>query len=175
MNSIVEHKMTSAREPDASNSQFLTFLLDGEMYATEIMNIKEIIEYGQVTEVPMMPQFIRGVINLRGKVVPVISLLSRFGKPSSPINKRTCIVILEVGEEDKQDIGIIVDSVSEVLDIPASDTEPPPNFGAKIRSDFISGMGKIDGRFVILLNINRVLSIEEMSTLSTLATGTNLQ
>lgn len=148
-------------------SQYLTFLLGGEMYAIGILNIKEIIEYGQVTEVPMMPAFIRGIINLRGRVVPVINLLARFGKPSSEITKRTCIVIIEVGAEDeRQDIGMVVDSVSEVLDIPASEIEPAPSFGAKIRSDFISGMGKVGGKFVVMLNVNKVLSVEEMSMLS---------
>lgn len=148
--------------------QYLTFLLGGEMYAIDILNIKEIIEYGQVTEVPMMPAFIRGVINLRGRVVPVVNLLARFGKPSSEITKRSCIVIIEAGaEEERQDIGIVVDSVSEVLDIPAGEIEPAPSFGAKIRSDFISGMGKVNGKFVVMLSVNKVLSVEEMAMLAT--------
>ena len=160
-----------AGEAMEKESQYLTFLLGGEMYAIGILNIKEIIEYGQVTEVPMMPAFIRGIINLRGRVVPVINLLARFGKPSSEITKRTCIVIIEVGAEDeRQDIGMVVDSVSEVLDIPASEIEPAPSFGAKIRSDFISGMGKVGGKFVVMLNVNKVLSVEEMSMLSGVGT-----
>ena len=165
-----ENRMPSEKtaiEAEQKESQYLTFLLGGEMYAIGILNIKEIIEYGQVTEVPMMPSFIRGVINLRGRVVPVINLLARFGKPSSEINKRTCIVIIEVGaEDDRQDIGVVVDSVSEVLDIPATDIEPAPSFGAKIRSEFISGMGKVNGKFVVMLSVNKVLSVEEMSILS---------
>ena len=158
---------TGAIETGEKESQYLTFLLGGEMYAIGILNIKEIIEYGQVTEVPMMPAFIRGIINLRGRVVPVINLLARFGKPSSEVTKRTCIVIIEAGAEDeRQDIGMVVDSVSEVLDIPASEIEPAPSFGAKIRSDFISGMGKVGGKFVVMLSVNKVLSVEEMSMLS---------
>ena len=154
----------------SEEGQYLTFLLGGEMYAIGILNIKEIIEYGQVTEVPMMPAFIRGVINLRGRVVPVIDLLSRFGKQSTGINKRTCIVIIEVDSDGmQQDIGVVVDSVSEVLEIPASEIEPAPSFGARIRADFISGMGKVNGKFVILLNVNKVLSIEELSMLSGVA------
>ena len=169
-----ENKMpatTGAVQAGEKESQYLTFLLGGEMYAIGILNIKEIIEYGQVTEVPMMPAFIRGIINLRGRVVPVVNLLARFGKPSSEVNKRTCIVIIEVGAEDeRQDVGVVVDSVSEVLDIPASEIEPAPSFGAKIRSDFISGMGKVDGKFVVMLSVNKVLSVEEMSILSDVST-----
>ncbi len=148
--------------------QYLTFLLSGEMFAIGILNIKEIIEYGTLTEVPMMPQFIRGVINLRGSVVPVIDLSARFGRKATEISRRTCIVIIEidVGEGVRQDIGAVVDSVSEVLEIPRSEIEPPPAFGARIRSDFIRGMGKVAGKFVILLDVDKVLSIEEMAEMS---------
>lgn len=147
--------------------QYLTFLLGGEMYAIGILNIKEIIEYGQVTEVPMMPAFIRGVINLRGRVVPVIDLQARFGKPSTEISKRSCIVIVEVESDGgHQDVGMVVDAVSEVLEIPASEIEPAPSFGAKIRADFISGMGKVNSKFVILLSVSKVLSVDELSMLS---------
>jgi purine-binding chemotaxis protein CheW len=147
--------------------QYLTFLLSGEMFAISILNIKEIIEYGNLTEVPMMPNFIRGVINLRGSVVPVVDLSSRFGRSRTEVSRRTCIVIIEVEGEDesKQDIGVMVDSVSEVLEIPRSEIEPPPAFGAKIRVDFIHGMGKVAGKFVIILNANKVLSVDELSML----------
>jgi purine-binding chemotaxis protein CheW len=150
--------------------QYLTFQLSGEMFALAILNVKEIIEYGNLTEIPMMPPFIRGVINLRGAAVPVIDQTVRFGGQRSEVGKRTCIVIVEMksGEEGRasQDIGIIVDAVSEVLEIPQGDIEPPPSFGAKIRADFIAGMGKVDGNFVIILNIDRVLSVEELTQLS---------
>ena len=146
--------------------QYLTFLLGGEMFAIAILNIKEIIEYGSLTEVPMMPSFIRGVINLRGSVVPVVDLSSRFGRNRTEVSRRTCIVIIEVENEDeKHDIGVMVDSVSEVLEIPRSEIEPPPAFGAKIRVDFMQGMGKVAGKFVIILNANNVLSVEELSML----------
>ncbi|MDO9069380.1 MAG: chemotaxis protein CheW, partial [Deltaproteobacteria bacterium] len=147
--------------------QYLTFLLSGEMFAIGILNIKEIIEYGSLTEVPMMPGFIRGVINLRGSVVPVVDLSARFGRSKTEVSRRTCIVIIEVRNEDetKQDIGVMVDSVSEVLEIPRSEIEPPPAFGAKIRVDFIHGMGKVAGKFVIILNADKVLSVEELSML----------
>lgn len=118
----------------------------------------------------MMPAFIRGVINLRGAVVPVIDLTARFGSRQSEVGRRTCIVIVEMksGEDgsERQDIGIIVDAVSEVLEIPKSEIEPPPSFGAKIRADFIAGMGKVSGKFVIILNIDRVLSIDELAQLT---------
>ena len=152
---------------DEAPSQYLTFALGGEMFAVGILNVKEIIEYGNLTEIPMMPTFIRGVINLRGSVVPVIDLAARFGGSPAELGKRTYIVIVEVADADTQhDIGIMVDAVSEVLDIPASEIEPPPSFGAKIRADFIFGMGKVDGKFVIILNINKVLSIEEIAQLT---------
>lgn len=147
--------------------QYLTFTLGGEMFAVGILNVKEIIEYGNLTEIPMMPAFIRGVINLRGAVVPVIDLAVRFGGKVSEVQRRTCIVIVEVSQEDaKHDIGIMVDAVSEVLEIQAADIEPPPSFGAKIRADFIAGMGKVAGKFVIILEIQKVLSVDEMAMLA---------
>ncbi len=153
----------------AGAGQYLTFVLGGEAYALGILNIKEIIDYGHLTEVPMMPAFVRGVINLRGSVVPVIDLNARFGKGSTDIAKRTGIVIVETGhqaDDDRQDIGIIVDAVNEVVDINRQDIEPPPSFGTGIRPDFISGMAKRDDRFIILLNVDRVLSVDEMIELS---------
>lgn len=154
---------------DETPSQYLTFSLGGEMFAVGILNIKEIIEYGSVTEIPMVPPFIRGVINLRGAVVPVIDLASRFGGKRSEISRRTCIVIIELAENDeRQDIGVVVDAVSEVLEIPATEIEPPPSFGARIRADFIKGMGKVNGKFVILLEVDKVLSVDEIASLSQL-------
>jgi purine-binding chemotaxis protein CheW len=157
--------------------QYLTFLLGGEMFALAILNVKEIIEYGNITEIPMLPSYIRGVINLRGSVVPVIDLSARFGGPQTAVSRRTCSVIVEMkaGEQgdERQDIGIMVDAVSEVLEIPKSEIEPPPTFGAKIRVDFIQGMGKVSGKFVIILNMDRVLSIEELAQLGH-ASGTGV-
>ena len=153
----------------AQPTQYLTFMLGSELFAIGILAIKEIIEYNSLTVVPMMPECIRGVINLRGAVVPVMDLSARFGKPSAQITKRTCIVIVEIEADDgHQDIGVIVDAVNEVLDIPASEIEPAPAFGARIRSDFINGMGKVDGNFVIVLNLDHVLSTSEMSSLAEL-------
>jgi len=147
--------------------QYLTFVVGGEAFAIGILHIKEIIEYGQLTEVPRMPVFIRGVINLRGAVVPVIDLKACLGKSTSEITRRSCIIIVEVDYEDeKHDIGVLVDAVSAVLEIPSGDIEPAPAFGARIRADYIAGMGKVDGKFVILLNIGAVLSLDDMAALA---------
>jgi purine-binding chemotaxis protein CheW len=151
----------------AQAGQYLTFVLGGEVFAIGILAIKEIIEYSQVTTVPMTPPYVRGVINLRGAVVPVLDLQVRFGKPSSPVTKRTCNIIVEVGSGgERHDIGIVVDTVNAVLDIPGEEIEPPPTFGAHIRTEFIQGMGKVNGQFVVLLNVERVLADDELQALT---------
>jgi purine-binding chemotaxis protein CheW len=148
-------------------AQYLTFTLGGEMFAIGILGIKEIIEYGNLTSVPMMPACVRGVINLRGAVVPVVDLAARFGRPGAEVTRRSCIVIIEAeSDTGAQDVGLMVDAVSAVLEIPANEIEPAPSFGARIRADFISGMAKVNGKFVIVLNVDRVLSVDEMARLS---------
>ncbi len=145
-------------------NQFLTFLLGGEVFAINILNIREILEYSQLTPVPMTPDFIAGVLNLRGSVVPIINLALRFNKNDAEITKRTSIVIVEIEhDEQKMDIGVIVDIVNEVIEIP--EVEPAPSFGTSIRTDFIEGMGKVSDGFTIILNLNHVLSVEELSML----------
>jgi purine-binding chemotaxis protein CheW len=172
--SLTHSKTHLVGSADASPQQYLTFSLGGEVFALGILNVKEIIEFGNITEIPMMPAFIRGVINLRGAVVPVIDLSARFGGPASTVSRRTCIVIVELGEgEERQDLGVIVDAVNEVLEIPRSEIEPPPTFGAKIRADFIQGMGKVEGRFVIILNVDRVLSPQEITMLASMSSNGN--
>jgi purine-binding chemotaxis protein CheW len=171
MSSLGQTRANLASDAGASagvdQQQYLTFVLGGEAYAMGILAIKEIIEYGNLTEVPRMPPFIRGVINLRGAVVPVIDLSARFGKQATKVTRRTCIVIIEVASgEETQDVGVMVDAVNAVLEIPPQEIEPPPSFGANIRTDFISGMGKVNGKFVIILNVQNVLSVDEMATLS---------
>ena len=153
------------REEETVRNQFLTFALGGETRAMEIRFIREILQYGGITEVPLTPAAVRGVMNLRGAVIPVIDLGVRFGRPSAPVDRRTCIVILEVQEEEATTVmGIVVDYVREVLEIADSDIEPPPAFGNTLRTDFIRGVGRIGGRFVILLDVERVLSAEELGT-----------
>jgi purine-binding chemotaxis protein CheW len=149
-------------------AQYLTFMLAHEQFAVGILGIKEIIEFQGVTEVPMMPACVRGVINLRGAVVPVIDLPARFGRTSSAVTKRTCVVIVEAGcgSDERHVMGLLVDAVNEVLDISPADIEPPPAFGARLRSDFIQGVGKVRGKFVLLLDVDRVLSIDEIAGLA---------
>lgn len=148
----------------SSLNQYLIFRLGCDLFAIDILNIREIIEYSTVTEVPLMPSFLKGVINLRGAVVPVIDLSIRFGRAASVLSVNSCVVILEVlYESDIQLIGVLVDSVSQVVDIPLSDIEPPPSFGSMLRPDFIGGMGKFGGKFVIILNVAHVLSIDDMA------------
>ena len=152
---------------DSQSAQYLTFMLGGESFGIGIMAVKEIIEFSGITEVPMMPDSIRGVINLRGAVVPVMDLAARFGRQRAAAGKRTCIVIVELEKDgERQLTGVVVDAVSAVLDIPASDIEPAPSFGTRIRGDFIAGMGKVNGKFVILLNVDQVLALDGLPDLA---------
>jgi len=170
MTSVAKENPDQAQSATSDRQQYLSFMLGDETFAVGILHIREIIEYGQLTRVPRMPEFIRGVINLRGTVVPVIDLGARFGAGRSETNRRSCIVIVEVDNDGgKQDIGILVDAVNEVLEISANQVEPPPAFGARIRTDFIAGMGKVDDRFVIILNVNHVLSLEDLAVLASVA------
>jgi purine-binding chemotaxis protein CheW len=168
---------SAAAATAVEHKQYLTFMLGGEMFSIGILCIREIIWYSNLTEVPMMPACIRGVINLRGAVVPVMDLSNRFGKPATAVTKNTCIIIVEVQtqtEGERQNMGVVVDSVQAVLEIAASDIEPPPTFGAKIRSDFIEGIGKVAGKFVILLNVNNVLSMQEIGEMGQVAAATDV-
>lgn len=170
MHALAQTEQAAPSGANVEQGQYLTFFLAGETFAIGISGVKEIIEYGDLTIIPMMPEFIRGVINLRGSVVPVVDLSARFGKKACSVTKRTCIVIIEVESADeKQDIGMMVDAVSAVLEIPSSEIEPAPAFGARIRTDFIDGMGKVSGKFVIILNVDHVLSIEEMAEMAMVA------
>jgi purine-binding chemotaxis protein CheW len=170
MGSLVKKDEQAGMAISQDQQQYLTFMLGGEVFAIGILAIKEIIEYGNLTEVPMMPDYIRGVINLRGSVVPVVDLSARFGRKNTELTRRTCIVIIEVAsDQEKQVIGVVVDAVNEVLEIQADQIEPPPAFGAKIRTDFIRGMGKVEEKFVIILNVDNVLSIDDLGLLERVA------
>jgi len=165
MIALTQTVATQAPRPAIEPSQYLTFLLAGESFAIGILRIKEIIEYADLTTVPMMPACVRGVINLRGAAVPVLDLQARFGRQPSAVTKRTCIVIVEVQSDDGvQVLGVVVDAVSEVIDIAPADIEPPPAFGAHLPTNFIHGMGKVKGRFVILLELDHVLAMDEIGT-----------
>jgi purine-binding chemotaxis protein CheW len=151
---------------EAGGAQFLTFLLGREVFAMDIRTVREIIQYGPMTTVPLMPDFVRGVINLRGAVVPVIDLHARFGRPAATVGKKTCIVIFDaVRDGERVELGLLVDAVSEVIDIAADQIEPPPNFGTAVRRDFIQGMGKVASRFVIILDPDRAFDVNEMARL----------
>lgn len=158
----------SGRRDDADRDRFLTFNLGRDVLAMDIRAIKEVIQYAEITEVPLVPPSIRGVINLRGAVVPVIDLAVRFGGAPTEIARRTCVVIVELEQQTGQNIvlGVVVDQVREVLEIPPEDIESPPAFGSQIRLDFILGVGKVKGQFILLLDVNRVFSIEELSAQS---------
>lgn len=170
MNTVRQAVLPPPKEAESDDaSQYLIFTLNGESFAMDILQIREIIEFGYLTEVPMTPDMVRGVINLRGAVVPVIDLSARFGRGQTAVGRRTCIVILEIDEgEALQTVGIVVDGVTEVLEIAAADIEPPPTFGARIRTDFVAGMGRVGSRFVIILDLARVLSFDELAQLAEL-------
>jgi len=143
--------------------QYLTFFIRGEEYAAPILRVKELIEYETVTRVPATPPHIRGVINLRGAVLPVIDLAAKFGHAESGVTRTSCIIILETRLHGEiVVVGILADSVSEVVDLGADCIEPPPTFGTSVRIDFLTGMGKLDHRLVLVLDIDRVLSPVEL-------------
>jgi len=147
--------------------QYLTFFLAHEEYAVNIQKVKEIIEYSSVTKVPKVPRWIRGVINLRGNVVPVVDLAVRFGLDERPITKTTCIVIVEVQQESENTVmGVIADAVNQVIELNPDDIEEPPAFGTRVRLEYLAGMGKLGKKFALILNIDRVLSAAELLTVA---------
>ena len=147
-------------------SKFLTFSLANEEYGIVIQKIKEIIGMMPITSVPQTPEFVKGVINLRGKVIPVMDLRRRFGMETIDYTERTCIIVVEVDSQTSTVMmGIVVDSVSEVLNIKGDDIEETPTFGTRLNTDYILGMAKMEGGVKILLEIDRVLSAEEITVL----------
>lgn len=151
---------------------YLAFILGAEIFAIDILRIREIIEYTEPTAVPMMPPSLRGVINVRGAVVPVVDLAVRFGWQPTGVGRRTCIVIVEIMYQGaKHVLGLVVDKVNAVTEIKAEEIDLPPAFGARINTDFITGMARIDGKFVIVLNIERTLTIEEIAAVQQMGSG----
>ena len=167
------------KETDVNNlttqeqvGQYLTFLIDKETFAINISDVKEILEVTNITRVPLTPHYIYGVINLRGNVVPVIDLSARLKQHSTVISKFSCIVLVNIGSDDSaQLIGMLVDEVRDILDIPITKIKPAPDFGSSIRTDFIKAMACVDDLFIILLAINRVLSLEELAQLNNITEG----
>jgi purine-binding chemotaxis protein CheW len=142
--------------------QYLTFQLAGEEYAVDILSVKEIIPYSAITAIPQTPATIRGVINLRGSVVPVVDLAVKFGFAPTPLTNRTCIVILDVSLDGEATIlGILVDSVNQVMEFLPENILPVPAFGTQVRTDFLQGMGNSGIKFVLILNIQKVLCAAE--------------
>lgn len=153
--------MATAKEA-TDLSQFLTFSVAEEEYGISVLTVREILEYDTVTRVPRTPAFIRGVINLRGRVVPVVDLAVRFGLPASPVTNRSCVVIVEVQVQGEPVVmGLIADAVNQVIELGPEDIEPPPSFGTRVDVAYLKGMGRADKRFVLLLEIDRVLSASE--------------
>ncbi len=153
--------------------QYLTFWLGDEALALDIRNVREIIQHGPMTRVPLMPAFVRGVINLRGAVVPVIDLNARFGRPPAQVGKKTCVVIFDaLRDGERTELGLMVDAVSEVVDLADDEIEPPPDFGTSVRRDFIQGLGKLGERFVILLEADKAFDMDEMAQLCAISQET---
>jgi purine-binding chemotaxis protein CheW len=152
--------------------QYLTFAVSGDEYAVAILRVKEIIAFDTVTRVPRTPAFIRGVINLRGSVVPVIDVAEKFGYGAAAATRSTCIVIVEATIDDQQLVlGLLVDAVSEVIELQPEDIQEPPRFGTKLDIDFLIGMGRAGSRFVLVLDIDKVLAASEVTAAITAAAG----
>lgn len=163
-NQVSGSALQSLQKGSRDRAQYLTFWVRGETFATDIMGIKEIIEHGSVTKVPLMDSAIRGVTNVRGEVVPVIDLCKRLGLGESVIDKRTSIIIVECGTaDDRMDVGLQVDAVNQVQDVSEADIDVAPAFGSKVRQDFILRMARVEGAFVPILNVDRVASLDELS------------
>ena len=161
---VLAQPAAEARNPIAPVCSLLRLAVGHEVLAVTIDTVREILEVGRLTALPRTPDFVRGVMNLRGAVVPVVDLLARFGSVAAVPGKRACIVIIEVAQEGaRQDVGILVDSVSEVLDIDAANIEPPPAFGAGLRADFIRCMARMGSEFVIVLDVDRIFSLDELA------------
>ena len=159
--------METINQGTAAQRQYLTYFLADEEYGINIQQVKEIIEYTAITKVPKVPRWIRGVINLRGNVVPVVDLAVRFGLEERPITKTSCIIIVEVQQEtEKTVMGVIADAVNQVIVLAPEEIEQPPAFGTRVRLEYLAGMGKLGKKFALILNIDRVLSAAELLTVS---------
>ena len=154
----------------AESAQYLTFTLAGELYALDIAKVREVLEFTSVTKVPRTPGFMRGVINLRGNVVPVVDLRVKFGMTRTEKAIDTCVIIAEVEVDGEAAVlGALADAVQEVVELDPGRIEPPPKIGTRLKTTFIRGMGKRDDRFIIILDIDRVFSAEEMNALDSAA------
>lgn len=147
--------------------QYLTFRLEDEVFALDITQVREVLDFTTVTKVPRTPDFMRGVINLRGSVVPVVDMRLKFGMSRTEQTVNTCIIIVEINlEGEKLVIGALADSVQEVIEIEPGQIEPPPRIGTRLNTEFIQGMGKRDEQFIIILDINKIFSTDELAVFS---------
>jgi len=157
----------SNREKEQHAQQYLTFMIGGEEYAVSILKVKEIIEYDTVTKVPKTPEWVRGVINLRGSVVPVVDLAVKFRQDPCQVGKLTCIVIAEVECEGEATVmGVMADTVSQVIDLRPEDIEPPPTFGTRVKVEYLLGMARAGKKFSLILDTEKVLSTDELLDLA---------
>lgn len=146
--------------------QYLTFTLDGEQYAADVSRVQEVLELLPLTKLPRMPEYMKGVINIRGSVVPVVDLREKFGMAEVEETVDTSIIVMDVKDGEKRmTVGCLADSVEEVVDITPESVEPPPSFGTKVDTEFIEGIAKRDEQFIIVLDINRVFDDAEIATL----------
>lgn len=153
MNAVV------ATEPSSDAEQFLTFVLGGEEYGVTILQVQGIQGWDRVTPIPNTPDFILGVINLRGSIVPIVDLRRRFGMPAAEFGPTTVVIVVRVAYEDRNErtLGLVVDAVSEVCSVNADDRKPAPDFGSNIKTDFVKGLATVENRMVILLDIDRLV------------------
>ena len=162
--------MDTAIKEAVEQQQYLTFLLSNEECGISILKVREIIEYETVTTVPNMEPWVRGVINLRGSVVPVVELAAKFGMEQKPVDKTTCIVIVETQFEDQQvTVGLIVDAVNQVIELSEDDIRPVPDFGTSVKMDYLIGMAQSGRKFSLLLDVDKVLTTEELHDLSSVS------
>lgn len=161
---VIETRDADVMKANSLAGKYLSFVLGKEEYGIEILTVREIISVIEITTIPEVPHFVKGVINLRGSVIPVVDLRLKFGMPEKEYDKETCTIVVNLHDNF---MGIIVDTVSEVLDIVEDQIDPPPSFGAAINTDFIHGMGKVKEKVVILLDISNVLSAEAAEIIQT--------
>lgn len=170
----INEKLNDEMQVSLSQNQYLTFMLDSEQFAMPVVRIREIIEFDQITVVPTAPRIFRGVINLRGRIVPVIDLARKFGLKESPITSRTCIIVLDIDMDDEVvTIGSMVDKVLLVQDINSDAIDSAPDLGTVIDHRFVKGIGKVDGKFISILHIDHIFAEKEVVCMSSFSAAGN--
>ncbi len=162
--------VAASEQTEQRAGKYLTFVLADETYGFEILKVREIIGMMDITSIPRTPDFVHGVINLRGKIIPVIDLRLKFGMPSTEQTEETCIIVVNIADVE---VGTVVDQVSEVLDVAGADIEDAPSFGVSVDTDFILGMGKAEDRVTILLDVDKVFGDGDMGALTKIASGSD--